>query len=168
MPINSKGRYYPERLSKDKRDELSRFNDALYGQKENGVIMPATKTKTRKSPARQQKSQEQQSSASGYSNISIIGYLGTDPELRYIPSGVAVADFRIAVNGPNDTVDWFTVSAWENQAEFVNEYLAKGRKVFVNGRFYSETYETSEGEERTALRIRAFAIQFADSPPSGD
>ncbi len=104
--------------------------------------------------------------------ILLIGRAGTDPQMRYTPSGTAVTDFRLAVNNPSrgqdgewqDNTEWFTVTAWDRQAESVNQYLAKGRKVFVDGRLSTRTYTANNGEQRTSLEIRAFKVIFMDRP----
>jgi single-strand DNA-binding protein len=102
--------------------------------------------------------------------ILLIGRAGTDPQMRYTPSGTAVADFRLAVNNPSrgqdgewqDNTEWFTVTAWDRQAESVNQYLAKGQRVFVDGRLSTRTYTANNGEQRTSLEVRAYRIVFLD------
>ncbi len=104
--------------------------------------------------------------------ILLIGRAGTDPEMRYTPSGTPVTNFRLAVsNNRRDTngewtedTEWFTVTAWERQAESVNQYLAKGRRVFVDGRLSTRQYTSNSGEARTSLEVRAFKVVFLDSP----
>lgn len=104
--------------------------------------------------------------------ILLIGRAGTDPQMRYTPSGTAVTDFRLAVNNPSrgqdgewqDNTEWFTVTAWDRQAESVNQYLAKGRRVFVDGRLSTRTFTGNDGQQRTSLEIRAFRVIFLDRP----
>lgn len=104
--------------------------------------------------------------------IFLIGRAGTDPQMRYTPSGTAVTDFRLAVNNPSrgqdgewqDNTEWFTVTAWERQAESVNQYLAKGRRVFVEGRLSTNTFTGNDGQQRTSLEVRAFRVIFLDRP----
>ena len=104
--------------------------------------------------------------------ILLIGRAGTDPEMRYTPSGTPVTNFRLAVsnnrrdaNGEwTEDTEWFTVTAWERQAESVNQYLSKGRRVFVDGRLSTRQYTSSSGEARTSLEVRAFKVVFLDSP----
>ncbi len=104
--------------------------------------------------------------------ILLIGRAGTDPEMRYTPSGTPVTNFRLAVsnnrrdqNGEwTEETEWFTVTAWERQAESVNQYLAKGRRVFVDGRLSTRQYTSSSGEARTSLEVRAYKVVFLDSP----
>ena len=103
--------------------------------------------------------------------ILLIGNAGTDPEMRYTPSGTPVTSFQLAVNNRRrdakgewtEDTEWFTVTAWERQAESVNQYLAKGRRVFVDGRLSTRQYTSSSGEARTSLEVRAFKVVFLDS-----
>ncbi len=110
--------------------------------------------------------------------ILLIGRAGTDPEMRYTPSGTPVTNFRLAVSNNRrdqngewiEDTEWFTVTSWERQAESVNQYLAKGRRVFVDGRLSTRQYTSNSGEARTSLEVRAFRVVFLDSPggePSG-
>ena len=77
-----------------------------------------------------------------YQKIIIVGNLGGDPEMRYMPSGQAVTNFSVATNrrwtnqeGQSvDETTWFRVSVWGRQAETANQYLSKGRKVLIEGR----------------------------------
>ena len=104
--------------------------------------------------------------------ILLIGRAGTDPEMRYTPSGTPVTNFRLAVSNNRrdqsgewvEDTEWFTVTAWERQAESVNQYLSKGRRVFVDGRLSTRQYTSNSGEARTSLEVRAFKVMFLDSP----
>ncbi len=92
--------------------------------------------------------------------------------MRYTPSGTPVTSFSLAVNNNKrdekgdwtEETEWFRVTAWERQAESVNQYLAKGRRVFVDGRLSTRQYTSSSGESRTSLEVRAFKVVFLDSP----
>ncbi|MDP6667376.1 MAG: single-stranded DNA-binding protein [Dehalococcoidia bacterium] len=107
-----------------------------------------------------------------YNQILLIGNAGNDPEMRYTPSGTPVTSFSLAVNNNRrdqngewvEETEWFRVTAWERQAESVNQYLAKGRKVFVDGRLSTRQYTSNSGEARTSLEVRAFKVVFLDSP----
>ena len=102
----------------------------------------------------------------------VIGNLGGDPEMRYTPSGQAVTNFNVATNYKYTTADgesreeteWFRVSAWGRLAETCNQYLAKGRKVYVEGRLRSRTYETRDGQTRFANEITATDVRFLSAP----
>lgn len=104
--------------------------------------------------------------------ILLIGRAGNDPEMRYTPSGTPVTSFSLAVNNNRrdqngewvEETEWFRVTAWERQAESVNQYLAKGRRVFVDGRLSTRQYTSNSGEARTSLEVRAFKVVYLDSP----
>jgi single-strand DNA-binding protein len=104
--------------------------------------------------------------------ILLIGRAGNDPEMRYTPSGTPVTSFSLAVNNSRrdsngewtEETEWFRVTAWERIAESVNQYLAKGRRVFVDGRLSTRQYTSSSGEARTSLEVRAYKVMFLDSP----
>ncbi len=96
--------------------------------------------------------------------ISIIGNLTDDPELRYTPNGSAVAKFRVAVNRPfkdesgawkDGETSFFTVNAWRSLGENVAESLTRGSRVMVIGRLRSRSWETQEGDKRSAVEIEA-------------
>ena len=78
-----------------------------------------------------------------YQKITIVGNLGNDPEMKYMPDGTAVTSFSVATNRrwtdtrsgqAQDETTWFRVTVWRKQAETANQYLSKGRKVLVEGR----------------------------------
>ena len=103
--------------------------------------------------------------------MMVIGNLGGDPEMRYTPSGDAVTSFSVATNyrytpadgEPREETEWFRVSVWGRQAEACNQYLSKGKKVFVEGRLRSRTYQARDGETRVSLDINASDVRFIDS-----
>ena len=104
--------------------------------------------------------------------ILVIGNLGRDPEMRYTPSGQAVTNFTVATNRKYTAADgeskeeteWFRVSAWGRLAETCNQYLAKGRKVYVEGRLRSRSYETRDGQTRFENEIVANDVRFIGTP----
>ena len=106
--------------------------------------------------------------------IMLIGNLGADPEMRYTPSGDPVTNFNMAVNRQytdnsgetHDETEWFEVSVFGGQAEPVNQYLTKGSKVYVEGRFQSREYVGTDGQTRKAYGVNAFTVQFLDKPPA--
>ena len=97
--------------------------------------------------------------------ITLVGNLTDDPELRYTPSGVAVANMRVAVNRRirnRDTNEWedrtdgfFNVNVWRDHAENVAESLARGTRVLVTGRLISRSYEDREGQTRWVTEVEA-------------
>src|SRR3954454_13314968 len=99
----------------------------------------------------------------GETLITVIGNLVDDPELRFTPSGAAVADFRIASTPrtfDKNTNEWkdgdtlfLSCAVWRQYAENVAESLQRGMRVIVQGRLKSRQYETREGEKRTVFEI---------------
>ena len=103
-------------------------------------------------------------------NVVIIkGRLGADVELKSTNTGKHVARLRVAVDrrGKNAGTDWLDVIAWEQKADFAQQYLGKGRAILVEGRLQSRQYQTQDGQKRTAIEIIAENIEFADSKPQG-
>ena len=100
--------------------------------------------------------------------VLLIGNLTKDPELRYTPNGTAVTNLRIAVNRKfkdrtgelKEDTCFITVTAWDKQAEICNQYLQKGRPVFVEGILQSRSWETGDGQKRSTIDVRAERIQF--------
>ena len=99
--------------------------------------------------------------------VTIVGNLTDDPELRYTPNGAAVAKFRVAVNRryKDQSGEWkdgdtsyFTVNAWRTLAENVAESLTRGANVIVVGRLQQRSWENQEGEKRTVIEIEADEI----------
>ncbi len=111
--------------------------------------------------------------------VFLIGRLARDPEMRYIPSGTAVATFTIATGRAytlasgekREETCFVRVVAWARQAELCGEYLSKGSPIFVEGRLQSRSWETPEGQKRSTLELVAQNIQFLSKAPraaSGD
>jgi single-strand DNA-binding protein len=100
----------------------------------------------------------------------IIGNLGSDPEMRFSPNGKPVTSFSVATNRRYTTSDgerreeteWFTVVAWGRLAEQTNQYLTKGRLVYVEGRLRSHSWEGQDGQRRYRNEIVADRVSFLD------
>lgn len=101
-------------------------------------------------------------------NVSLIGRLATEVELRDVGEDKKVASFLLAVNrGSRDAgADFVSVSAWDRQAELCAEYLTKGQRVGVAGRLRSHSWD-DEGKRRTRVEVVAQRIDFL-SGPRGD
>ena len=102
--------------------------------------------------------------------MMVIGNLGTDPEMRYTPSGAPVTSFRIAVNRTytsggerREETEWFTVKAWNQLGETVNQFLTKGRQVYVEGRLNSRSWAGQDGQLRFTNEITANQVLFLNS-----
>src|SRR5262245_48934435 len=115
-----------------------------------------------------------------FNKITIVGYLGRDPELRYTPQGTAVCKLSVATTErkknvagqPEEHTTWFRVTVWGRQAELANEYLARGRQVYLEGRLRLEEFTDREGHQRISPEVNANDIQFLGqrgeaSAPSG-
>lgn len=102
--------------------------------------------------------------------IFLIGRVAVVPELRYTPSGAAVANFRLAVDrkfSKSNETDFIPVVAWRRLAEICNEYLTKGKLVAIEGRLQVRSYEAQDGQKRTAFEVVADDMQMLDRGPSG-
>ena len=96
--------------------------------------------------------------------VTLIGNLATDVELRDVGQDMQVATFLLAVDRPGkDEADFVRVSAWNKQAEVCAQYLAKGRKVGIDGRLRSSSWEDSEGNKRNAIEVVANRVEFLSS-----
>ena len=93
-------------------------------------------------------------------NLTIIGNLSRDPELRSTPSGVAVCTFTVAVNRRNNEADFFRCTAWRQLAENCQRFLAKGRKVAVRGSVSLNTYTAKDGTTKASLEVNADEVEF--------
>jgi single-strand DNA-binding protein len=102
--------------------------------------------------------------------VVLVGRLTRDPELRTTNTGKSVCDFSIAVQKrikPQDgspDADFFRINAWGPQAEYVANYLHKGRLVAVDGRLQSRKYTASDGSNREVVEIVADSVQGLDRP----
>ena len=106
--------------------------------------------------------------AAGDTNITVIGNLTDDPELRFTPSGAAVAKFRVASTPrymDRSTNEWkdgeplfLACTVWRQAAENVAESLVRGSRVIVSGRLKQRSYETREGEKRTVIELEVDEI----------
>jgi len=103
-----------------------------------------------------------------FNRVILMGNLTKDPELRYTPSGLAVAHLSLAVNRKvsakegekKEEVDFFDVETWDKQAELCSEYLNKGSGVLIEGRLKQDRWEDENGGKRSKIKIIATTIQF--------
>lgn len=103
-----------------------------------------------------------------YQRFEIIGNVGREPQLRYTQSGVAVADFSVAVNKKYTTASgenreetlWVRVTAWRKLGELAAQYLTKGRQVFVAGEASVSSYLDKAGQPAATLELTAAEIKF--------
>lgn len=105
--------------------------------------------------------------------VILIGRLAVDPELRYTQSGVAVTNFRIAVDRPftnqqgEREADFFPIVTWRKLAEVCAHNLSKGRLVAVEGRLQSRSYQAQDGSTRWITEVVADNVRFLDWPKDG-
>lgn len=99
----------------------------------------------------------------------LVGNLGRDPEVRYLPSGQAKATFTLATSDSytdrsgarQERTDWHNVVVWGKQAELCGQYLKKGRQVYVEGRISNRQYEAKDGSgKRYISEVVAQRVQF--------
>ena len=109
--------------------------------------------------------------ADGLNKVMLIGNLGTDPEMRYTANGSAVTTFRLAVSRSfggdgerREETEWFTVVTWNKLAELLGQHLQKGRKVFVEGRLASRSWDGPDGQKRYRTEVIANQVLFLDRP----
>jgi len=110
-----------------------------------------------------------------YNRVILLGNLTRDPELRYIPSGTPVSDIGLAVNDRRKNADgewveettFVDVTLWARTAEVASEYLSKGSPVLIEGRLKLDSWETSDGQKRSKLRVVCERMQMRGSRGGG-
>lgn len=100
--------------------------------------------------------------------VILIGRLAADPEIRSTQSGMKVATYRLAVDRRKKSdgtqeADFFTCVAWDKAANFVQQYLGKGRKIAVEGRLQGRTYDAQDGSKRIVVEVMVDSHEFCDS-----
>jgi single-strand DNA-binding protein len=106
--------------------------------------------------------------------VLVIGHLGQDPEIRYTPAGLPVATFTVATNEAfvdkegkrQERTEWHRIVVMGKIALTCNEYLKKGRQVFVEGRLQTREWENN-GQSNRRTEIVAMRVQFLGAPPAG-
>lgn len=104
--------------------------------------------------------------ARSINQVILMGRLTRDPEQRTTSTGKTIASFSIAVDrgGQDDAADFFDVTAWEKLGELVMQYLAKGRRVLVQGRLRQDSWDDKEtGKKRSRIEVTATDVTFLDS-----
>lgn len=114
--------------------------------------------------------------ARGVNKVILIGNLGSDPEVRYTPDGVPVANFSLATteswNDRNtgerqERTEWHRLVLWRRQAEVAQQYLKKGSKVYVEGKLQTRSWDDQSGQKRYTTEIVVFDMQMLDSRGEG-
>jgi len=112
--------------------------------------------------------------AGSVNKVILIGNLGSDPEVRYLESGSAVAKFNIATtesytNKSGERVDnteWHRIELWEGLAKVAEKYLKKGNQVYIEGRIRTDSWTDKEGQQKTGVTIRANSMTLLGGPGS--
>ncbi|MCM2324350.1 MAG: single-stranded DNA-binding protein [Oligoflexia bacterium] len=100
--------------------------------------------------------------------VILVGRLGQNPEVRYTPSGAAVANFSVATNESwtdksgqkQERTEWHKVVVWGKLAELCGQYLAKGRQAYVEGRLQTRQWQDKDGQTKYTTEIQAQTVQF--------
>jgi single-strand DNA-binding protein len=107
--------------------------------------------------------------------VILVGHLGKDPEMRYMPSGEAVASVSLATTDKwkdksgekQEKTEWHNLTFFGRQAEIAGEYLRKGSQIYVEGRITTEKWQTKEGQDRYTTKIIVQQMQMLGSKSSG-
>ncbi len=102
--------------------------------------------------------------------VMLIGNVGSDPEMRFTPNGNPVTSFRMATNRVYTTpdgekrqeTDWFSIVAWNKLAEQCNQFLTKGKLVYVEGRLHNRSWEGADGQKHYRTEVIANRVTFLD------
>ncbi len=114
--------------------------------------------------------------ARGVNKVILLGNLGTDPEVRYMPNGNAVANFSLATSETwkdkqtgekQERTEWHRVVCFNRLGEIAGEYLKKGAKVYVEGSIRTRKWQDQQGQDRYTTEIVAAEMQLLDSKGSG-
>ncbi len=107
--------------------------------------------------------------------VILVGRLGQNPEIRYTPSGAAVANFSIATSESwldkagqkQERAEWHRIVVWGKQAESCGQYLAKGKQVYVEGRLQTRQWQDKEGQAKSTTEVHAQTVQFLGAAGGG-
>lgn len=109
---------------------------------------------------------------SGVNKVILVGRLGKDPEVRYTPSGAAVANFSLATSEEwkdkntgekQERTEWHRIVAWRRLGEICGEYLHKGSQIYIEGRLQTRDWEDRDGNKRYTTEVIAQNMQMLDS-----
>lgn len=112
---------------------------------------------------------------SSVNKVIIVGRIGKAPEIRHTQTGQTVASFSVATDesykGKDgqkiEATEWYNVTAWGKQADFIGQYMDKGRLVYVEGKLKTEKYTGKDGVEKYTTKIIAERVQGLDKRPEG-
>ncbi len=113
--------------------------------------------------------------ARGVNKVILIGNLGKDPEMRYTQTGTAVVNFSLAKTDSwtkdgesNERTEWHNIVAWARLAEICNQYLQKGKQVYIEGRIQTRKWEDRDGNTRYTTEVVAQNMQMLGGRGDGD
>ena len=106
--------------------------------------------------------------------VIVLGRLGSDPELRYTPSGAAVCNFSVATsdnwtdkNGEKqEKTEWHRIVVWGKLGELCHQYLSKGRQAYIEGKLQTRSWEDNNGVKKYTTEVLANTVQFIGSNPT--
>ena len=113
--------------------------------------------------------------AGSVNKVILVGNLGADPEVRALPSGVTVANLRIATSETwkdkqsgeqKERTEWHNVVGFDRLGEIMGEYLKKGSKVYIEGSLQTRKWQDKQGNDRYTTEIKAIEMQMLDSRPA--
>jgi single-strand DNA-binding protein len=107
--------------------------------------------------------------------VMLIGNVGKDPEMRFTPTGSPVTSFSVATNRTYNTpegekkqeTEWFSIVAWSKLAELCNQYLTKGKLIYVEGRLQTRTWDGTDGQKHSRTEVVASQVLFLDKAGTG-
>ena len=110
----------------------------------------------------------------GVNKVILVGNLGQDPEVRYMPNGKAVANISLATSEswkdqqgqPQERTEWHRCVAYERLAEVIGEYLRKGSKIYLEGKLHTREWQDQQGQKRYTTEIVIQEMQMLDSKPA--
>jgi len=114
--------------------------------------------------------------AGSFNSVTIVGYLGRDPDARYLPDGTPVTSFSVATTEryrtrdgqPQERTTWFRISAFGKLADTCTQFLHKGSHVYIQGPLAQQEYTDRDGVLRTSLEVRAREMHMLDKREDGE
>ncbi len=112
----------------------------------------------------------------GVNKVIIVGNLGNDPDMRYLPSGDAVVNISVATSDswtdkntgqPQERTEWHRIEAFGKLAEIMGQYLRKGSQVYIEGSIRTDKWQDQNGQDRYTTKIRANQMQMLGGRPEG-
>ena len=114
--------------------------------------------------------------ARGLNKVLLIGYLGSDPDMRYTPSGRPVTSFSLTTprswtssdGERREETEWFNIVSWGSLAEICKQYLSKGRQIYIEGRLQTRSWEDETGKKHFRTEVVASEMIMLGDRRSGD